>query len=99
MFVERTSIEAEVKSIIAERLGVTADRVEDHQRINEDLGIDSLEMLLIAESIEERFDLEIPDEMLAKSLTVEAIVDSLLQALSLKGEPETVAAAASTGRG
>jgi acyl carrier protein len=57
-----TSIEAKVKSIIAEQLGVGEDEIKPESSFIEDLGADSLDIVELVMAMEEEFEVEIPDE-------------------------------------
>ncbi|MGH0035193.1 MAG: acyl carrier protein [Myxococcota bacterium] len=51
-----------VHSLVSEQLGVDRDDVRPDANILDDLGADSLDVVELVMSIEEAFDLEIPDE-------------------------------------
>ena len=57
-----TNIEAKVKSIIADQLGVGEDEIKPESSFIEDLGADSLDIVELVMAMEEEFDIEIPDE-------------------------------------
>lgn len=57
-----TNIEAKVKSIIADQLGVSEDKVKLESSFIEDLGADSLDIVELVMAMEEEFEVEIPDE-------------------------------------
>jgi acyl carrier protein len=59
---EPTSIEAKVKSIIADQLGVSEDEIKQESSFIEDLGADSLDIVELVMAMEEEFEIEIPDE-------------------------------------
>ena len=56
------SIEARVKDIIVDQLGVNADQVTTEAKFVEDLGADSLDTVELVMAFEEEFDIEVPDE-------------------------------------
>ncbi len=64
------TIEAKVKQIIVEQLGVELAEVTDTASFVEDLGADSLDTVELVMAFEEQFDLEIPDEQAEKLQTV-----------------------------
>jgi acyl carrier protein len=74
MTVVATSVEAKVKSIIAEQLGVEADRIEATSSFVEDLGADSLDIVELVMAMEEQFEVEIPDDQAEKIKTVQDAV-------------------------
>ena len=57
-----SAIEAKVKSIIADQLGVGEDEIKPESSFIEDLGADSLDIVELVMSMEEEFEVEIPDE-------------------------------------
>lgn len=63
-------VEAKVKGIIVEQLGVDAEEVTSTASFVEDLGADSLDTVELVMAFEEEFDIEIPDEEAEKIATV-----------------------------
>lgn len=63
-----------IKDIIVEQLDVEEDAVTMEASISEDLGADSLDVVDLVMSIEESFDVEIPDEEVENIKTVGDIV-------------------------
>ena len=63
-----------IKDIIVEQLDVEEDAVTMEASITEDLGADSLDVVDLVMSIEERFDVETPDEEVENIKTVCDIV-------------------------
>ncbi|NBX92058.1 MAG: acyl carrier protein [Proteobacteria bacterium] len=64
------SIEEKVKNIIVEQLGVDLESVTPEASFIDDLGADSLDIVELVMTMEEEFDLEIPDEDAEKIKTV-----------------------------
>ncbi len=64
------SVEAKVKEIIIEQLGVNADEVTSDASFVEDLGADSLDQVELVMAFEEEFKAEIPDDDAEKLKTV-----------------------------
>ena len=56
------SIEAKVKELVVEQLGVSADEVKPESSFMESLGADSLDITELIMAMEEEFDIEIDDE-------------------------------------
>ncbi|GHV58546.1 acyl carrier protein [Campylobacterota bacterium] len=52
----------EVKAIVVEQLNVNEDEVKEDSKFVEDLGADSLDVVELVMALEEKFDVEIPDE-------------------------------------
>lgn len=63
-----------LKAIIADQLGVDEETVSLESNIQEDLGADSLDIVELITSIEDEFDLSIPDEAADEIKTVNDIV-------------------------
>ena len=59
-----------LKDIIAEQLSVEADEVNMDSNIQDDLGADSLDVVDLITTIEDEFDLSIPDEAVEEIKTV-----------------------------
>jgi acyl carrier protein len=57
-----SAIEAKVKNIIADQLGVGEDEIKPESSFIEDLGADSLDIVELVMAMEEEFEVEIPDE-------------------------------------
>lgn len=69
------SVEAKVKQIIVEQLGVDEAQVDSTASFVDDLGADSLDIVELVMAFEDAFDLEIPDEDAEKITTVKDAVE------------------------
>ena len=69
-----SAIEARVKEIVVEQLGVNADEVTADASFIDDLGADSLDTVELVMALEEAFECEIPDEEAEKITTVKEAV-------------------------
>ena len=70
-----------LREIMAARLGLAAEQLVPEARLVEDLGLDSLDAVELAISVERKFDIEVPEEELTKLKTVAdmvALVESRL---------------------
>lgn len=68
----------QIKRIIEEQLGITdPDLITLNTNIHEDLDADSLDAVEIIMTIEDEFDVEIPDDIAEKLQTIAQIVDYL----------------------
>lgn len=52
----------DVKEVVVEQLDCDADLVKEDSKFIEDLGADSLDVVELVMALEEKFDIEIPDE-------------------------------------
>ena len=64
-----------VKEIIVEQLGVAESSVTLEASFIDDLGADSLDIVELIMSLEEEFDMEIPDSDAEKIVTVNDVVE------------------------
>lgn len=62
-----------VKNVVAKQLGLEASEVNVKASFTDDLGIDSLEIFEIVMSLEEEFEIEIPNEDIEDIKSVEDI--------------------------
>lgn len=76
------NIEARVKKIVAEQLGVNEAEVKIDSSFVDDLGADSLDTVELVMALEEEFECEIPDEDAEKITTVQQAVDYVTAHLS-----------------
>ena len=73
-----SNIEARVKKIIIEQLGVKEEQVTNEASFIEDLGADSLDTVELVMALEEEFELEIPDEDAEKITNVQQAIDYIM---------------------
>jgi len=64
-----------IKGMIVEQLGVDADSVKEDSSFIDDLNADSLDMVELVMAMEEEFDIEIPDDVAEKVVTVKDAVN------------------------
>jgi acyl carrier protein len=64
------NLEARLRKIISDQLGVDEDQVVASASFTDDLNADSLDLVELIMSIEEEFGVEIPDEQAEKIATV-----------------------------
>jgi acyl carrier protein len=72
---QMSSVEQQVKAIVAEQLGVKAEQVTNDASFVDDLGADSLDTVELVMALEEEFEIEIPDEDAEKITTVQQAID------------------------
>jgi len=59
-----------IQSMVAEQLGVDRAEVMKDARILDDLGADSLDVVELVMTLEEAFDIEVPDEAVEEMRTI-----------------------------
>jgi acyl carrier protein len=69
-----SDIEAKVREIVCEQLGVSDTEVTLDASFIEDLGADSLDIVELVMALEEEYDMEISDEEAEKIRTVQDVV-------------------------
>ena len=65
-----SSVFDRVRERVATQLGVGAETIRTESSFVEDLGADSLDVVELVMSLEEEFEIEIPDEQAEKIVTV-----------------------------
>ena len=79
---KREEIEQKIKKIISKALSINESNIKTEAALVEDLGADSLNSVEISMTLEEEFDIEIPDEDITKMATVENIVNYVSQKIN-----------------
>jgi acyl carrier protein len=74
-----SDLEAKVKAIIVDKLGVDIDSITPESSFTNDLGADSLDTVELIMQFEEEFGVTIPDEDAEKIATVGDAMDYLKQ--------------------
>jgi acyl carrier protein len=64
------SVEAKVKELIVQQLGVSESEVVPEAKFIDDLGADSLDLVELVMALEDEYGIEIPDEDAEKIVTV-----------------------------
>jgi acyl carrier protein len=72
---ENKELFTKVKQIISEQLGVDEDEVTTTASFVDDLGADSLDQVELVMALEEKFEIEIPDDDAEKLRTVQDAID------------------------
>jgi acyl carrier protein len=69
------SLEQEVIALVAEQLGVDPTEVTPSKSFVEDLNADSLDLTELIMTLEEKFNIEIPEEKAEKLKTVRDVIE------------------------
>jgi len=75
-------IEAKIKSIVAEQLGVDQAEISRETSFVNDLNADSLDTVELVMEFEDEFDMSIPDEEAEKIQTIGQAIDYIEQYLA-----------------
>ena len=70
-----TEIFEKLKGIIVDQLGVEESAVKPEATFVEDLSADSLDIVELVMAIEEKFELEIPDQAAESIVTVQDVIN------------------------
>ncbi len=73
--------------ILVEQLGVQENQLTPEARLEEDLGADSLDKVEIIMSVDERFNLTVPDETAERVSTVGDLFEALADLLGQRKSP------------
>ena len=71
----KTELEQTVEKVIVDQLGVRPEDVKVYASFVDDLGADSLDAVELIMAMEEKFDIEIPDEDAEKITTVGSAIE------------------------
>ncbi|KAF0122907.1 MAG: acyl carrier protein [bacterium] len=77
----KESVEAKIRAIIAEQLGIDEDEIVNEASFVDDLGADSLDLVELIMALEEEFGQEISDEEAENIQTVQEAIDYISEHL------------------
>jgi acyl carrier protein len=79
---DASEIEAKVKKIVAEQMGVSESEISRETSFVNDLNADSLDTVELVMEFEDEFEMSIPDEEAEKIQTVGMAIDFIVQHLN-----------------
>ncbi|GMF54238.1 unnamed protein product [Phytophthora fragariaefolia] len=74
-FLDRNEVSERVLGVVKNFEKVDADAVKEGAKFQEDLGLDSLDVVEVVMAMEEEFTIEIPDNESEKLLTPAQVID------------------------
>jgi acyl carrier protein len=83
--VTKDEIEPQVIAVVAEKLSADKSNITRNTNFTSDLNADSLDLVELVMELEERFDIQIPDDQAEKIHTVGQAVDMINKGLAAKG--------------
>jgi acyl carrier protein len=76
-----------VLDILVKQLGVQQAQLTPEARLKEDLQADSLDIVEIIMSVDEHFNISVPDEVADRVVTVEDLFENLADLLQAQNKP------------
>lgn len=73
----RDDVLAALKEVLVDRLKVDPDSIKEEANLFEDLGLDSIDLMTVVMSVEERFSIEVSDDELEDVTTLGGAADLL----------------------
>jgi len=80
----REEVAAAVKEVFQTTLKVDPEKIENDTVLKDDLQLDSLDMIEVVYELEDRFDVQIPEDRIQQIRTFSEVVDGLLAAITAK---------------
>ncbi|MHC4137946.1 MAG: acyl carrier protein [Planctomycetota bacterium] len=81
----KEEITAQVREIFLETLKIQPEKLQPDTSLKDDLALDSLDMIEVVYEMEDRFDVQIPEEKIQEIATFDQIIDGLHAAIEAKG--------------
>jgi len=74
----RPQVIEDVKSTVAEHMGIAPGTIRESSNLETDIGCDSLDLVEIMMEVEEHFDIDVPDEISDEVDTIGDVADGVL---------------------
>lgn len=79
---DRSQIQAKMRDLLVDELGLDADKITDEATFEEDLEVDSLGVVELLMALEDEFGVKIPDEEAENITAVGEAIDMVVAKLS-----------------
>jgi acyl carrier protein len=93
----RENLFIEVKDTIVKGLKLEPDSIQGDSRLKEGLKLDSLDMILMVQELEEKFKIDLPDDLVPADATFNQLIDALSDLLSRRESSTVPPVAAAAG--
>ena len=81
---DMSDVEARLRAVVAAHLDVDPDRLLAGARLSDDLGIDSLDAVELTMVLEDEFDIDLPDEVVADVRTYGEVLEMVVYQAELR---------------
>ncbi len=82
--ITRDELATTVKDVFVATLKVEPDKIQPDTMLRDDLNLDSLDMMEVVYELEDKFDVQIPEEKIIEVVTFTQVVDQLYEAVASK---------------
>ena len=79
---DRSEVQAKMRDLLVDELGLDADKITDGATFEEDLDVDSLGVVELLMALEDEFGVKIPDEEAENITAVGEAIDMVVAKLS-----------------
>lgn len=79
---DRSQVQAKMRDLLVDELGLDADKITDEATFEEDLEVDSLGVVELLMALEDEFGVKIPDEEAENITAVGEAIDMVIAKLS-----------------
>ena len=83
--ITKDELAASVKDVFVNTLKVEPDKIQPDTMLRDELNLDSLDMMEVVYELEDKFDVQIPEEKIMDVVTFTQVVEQLYEAVADKG--------------
>lgn len=65
----------DINEMIADKLGIDIEKIGNESKLEDDLGVDSLDVVELVMKLEEMYDISIPDDDYNNKMTIQGLYD------------------------